>query len=298
MPRRPRDPERADDRDEHRQRQPRLLRAADPHTHRDAEPRSWSSGSGRWCCRFCSSPHCSSACRGSACSGCCRTSVRLVVAVAFALAALAALYPLRFFRKPSVAEIDRRIEAANRLEHNPVSVQSDRPGGRHGAFADALWREHQKRMAERAGGGVRRPAAHPRSRARPLGAARRGRAALRRRLRIFLQPARRQPVGCVAPAGRRRRHPAAHRRLGDAALLYRQGADLPHLQRQCGHRCLHRAGGQRGRAAGHRRRRRRDAELHRSVRQCARHRRAKRRSSKRSRRRRRCRPARASSPAS
>jgi uncharacterized protein (TIGR02302 family) len=75
--------------------------------------------------------------------------VRQVAGVAFCLAALAAFYPLRFFRRPTIAEIDRRIEAANRLEHNPVSVQSDRPGGRHGAFADALWREHQRRMAER-----------------------------------------------------------------------------------------------------------------------------------------------------
>ena len=64
------------------------------------------------------------------------------------IGALAALYPLRFFRRPTLVEIDRRIERANRLEHNPVSVQSDRPSGRHGIFADALWREHQKRMAE------------------------------------------------------------------------------------------------------------------------------------------------------
>ena len=68
----------------------------------------------------------------------------------FAIGALAALYPLRFFRLPTLAEIDRRIERANRLEHNPVSVQSDRPSGQPRAiFADALWREHQKRMAER-----------------------------------------------------------------------------------------------------------------------------------------------------
>jgi uncharacterized protein (TIGR02302 family) len=74
---------------------------------------------------------------------------RLGLSVAFALAALAALYPLRRFRAPSIAEIDRRIEAANRLQHNPVSVQSDRLAERPGAFADALWREHQRRMAER-----------------------------------------------------------------------------------------------------------------------------------------------------
>lgn len=74
---------------------------------------------------------------------------RFGLAGAFAIAAIAALYPLRFFRRPTIPEIDRRIEASNRLEHNPVAVQSDRPGGRRGAFADALWREHQKRMAAR-----------------------------------------------------------------------------------------------------------------------------------------------------
>ena len=74
--------------------------------------------------------------------------LRLVIGAGFAIGALAALYPLRLFRRPTAVEIDRRIERANRLEHNPVSVQSDRPGGRHSVFADALWREHQKRMAE------------------------------------------------------------------------------------------------------------------------------------------------------
>ena len=76
-------------------------------------------------------------------------TLRLAFAVAFGIVALAALYALRFFRRPTVVEIDRRIERANRLEHNPVSVQSDRPSGQNGVFADALWREHQKRMAER-----------------------------------------------------------------------------------------------------------------------------------------------------
>ena len=77
---------------------------------------------------------------------------RQMIGAGFAIGALAALYPLRFFRQPTPVEIDRRIERANRLEHNPVSVQSDRPSGRRGIFADALWREHQKRMAERLAG--------------------------------------------------------------------------------------------------------------------------------------------------
>ncbi|QKC94761.1 TIGR02302 family protein [Mesorhizobium sp. NZP2298] len=72
---------------------------------------------------------------------------RIGLVAAFGLAGLAALYPLRFFRMPSAAEVDRRIEAANRLLHSPVLVQTDRPSGRESSFSQALWREHQKRMA-------------------------------------------------------------------------------------------------------------------------------------------------------
>ncbi|RJT35220.1 TIGR02302 family protein [Mesorhizobium waimense] len=83
---------------------------------------------------------------------------RIGLLAAFAIAALAALYPLRFFRLPSAAEIDRRIEAANELLHSPVLVQTDRPSGRDSIFSQALWREHQKRMAERLGNlGADRP---------------------------------------------------------------------------------------------------------------------------------------------
>ncbi|MBB4650307.1 uncharacterized protein (TIGR02302 family) [Aminobacter niigataensis] len=76
---------------------------------------------------------------------------RLALIVAFAIAGLASLYPLRFFRLPSWAEIDSRLERANQLLHTPVQVQTDRPSGKADGFADALWREHQKRMAERLG---------------------------------------------------------------------------------------------------------------------------------------------------
>ncbi|MEI9404380.1 TIGR02302 family protein [Mesorhizobium argentiipisi] len=76
-------------------------------------------------------------------------TVRFGLLILFALAAVAALYPLRFFRMPSAAEIDRRIEAANELLHSPVQVQTDRPSGAESIFSQALWREHQKRMAER-----------------------------------------------------------------------------------------------------------------------------------------------------
>ncbi len=76
---------------------------------------------------------------------------RIGLVAVFAIAALVALYPLRFFRVPSSAEIDRRIEAANLLLHSPVLVQTDRPSGRESIFSQALWREHQKRMAEKLG---------------------------------------------------------------------------------------------------------------------------------------------------
>jgi uncharacterized protein (TIGR02302 family) len=51
-------------------------------------------------------------------------------------------------RMPLAEEIDRRIEAASRLEHQPLQAQSDRPAGGD-AFAAALWRAHQDRMAAR-----------------------------------------------------------------------------------------------------------------------------------------------------
>jgi uncharacterized protein (TIGR02302 family) len=77
---------------------------------------------------------------------------RLGLAALFALGALAALYPLRAFRMPTDTEVDRRIERANGLEHTPVLVQADRPGGSPDGFADALWREHQRRMAAKLAG--------------------------------------------------------------------------------------------------------------------------------------------------
>ncbi|MBZ9964129.1 TIGR02302 family protein [Mesorhizobium sp. BR1-1-2] len=76
-------------------------------------------------------------------------AARIGLVAAFGVATLAALYPLRFFRMPGGAEIDRRIEAGNHLLHHPVQTQTDRPSGRESSFSQALWREHQKRMADR-----------------------------------------------------------------------------------------------------------------------------------------------------
>ncbi len=75
--------------------------------------------------------------------------VRTAVLGLLGLAGLAALWRLRGFRRPQPAEIDRRIERVNQLEHEPVATQSDRLAGSQNDFADALWREHQKRMAGR-----------------------------------------------------------------------------------------------------------------------------------------------------
>ena len=79
-------------------------------------------------------------------------AVRYGVLALFGLAALAALVPLVAYRQPSRAEIDRRIESSNALEHTPLLVQADRPMGSQDAFSDALWREHQKRMADKLAG--------------------------------------------------------------------------------------------------------------------------------------------------
>ncbi|EKF40417.1 hypothetical protein NA8A_21002 [Nitratireductor indicus C115] len=77
--------------------------------------------------------------------------LRIGVLAVLTLAGLASLWPLRGFRLPAHAEIDRRIEQANQLEHEPIAAQSDTLAGDTDGFAAALWREHQKRMAEKLG---------------------------------------------------------------------------------------------------------------------------------------------------
>ena len=76
---------------------------------------------------------------------------RIGLAATFGLAGAAALWPLKWFRRPAAAEIDRRIEDVNRLTHTPVQAQSDRLAGKRDPFAEALWREHQQRIAENLG---------------------------------------------------------------------------------------------------------------------------------------------------
>lgn len=77
---------------------------------------------------------------------------RLALMALFAFVALAALWPLRHFRRPGAGEIDRRIESANALRHAPLRSQDDRLAGVNDPFAAALWHEHRKRLATSLGG--------------------------------------------------------------------------------------------------------------------------------------------------
>ncbi|WP_425416838.1 TIGR02302 family protein [Oricola indica] len=80
-------------------------------------------------------------------------TMRLGLIAVFALAGLASLWPLRSMRMPGVLEIDRRLERENALSHAPITTQDDRlSGASDDAFAGVLWREHQRRMAERVDG--------------------------------------------------------------------------------------------------------------------------------------------------
>ena len=79
-------------------------------------------------------------------------AVRLAVLGVFALAALVLLVRRgRGLRWPSRAEIETRVERASGLAHQPLRAQSDRVPGRD-PFAQALWSEHQRRMAARLSG--------------------------------------------------------------------------------------------------------------------------------------------------
>ncbi len=77
--------------------------------------------------------------------------LRIGLLAVFATAACAALYPFRYFRQPSLTDINSRIENRSGLEHQPVSTQEELladVAGSNDPFARALWQEHQKRMAQ------------------------------------------------------------------------------------------------------------------------------------------------------
>ncbi|MDI7862607.1 TIGR02302 family protein [Rhizobiaceae bacterium n13] len=74
--------------------------------------------------------------------------LRLSLLFAFCFVFLASLLPFGRLRWPSTGEADRLLEERNDLPHQPVSVQMDEPA-HDSAFARALWKEHQDRMAAR-----------------------------------------------------------------------------------------------------------------------------------------------------
>ena len=77
--------------------------------------------------------------------------LRIGLLVVFGLAGCAALYPFKYLRIPSDAEVNLRIENRSGLEHRPVSAQDDVRAdiaGSDDPFARALWQEHQKRMGD------------------------------------------------------------------------------------------------------------------------------------------------------
>ncbi len=77
-------------------------------------------------------------------------TTRIILGVLFAVAALAALYPLRKIAVPSTSHVDRRLEQDNRLEHQPITAQDDSLAiGEDDDFARTLWRYHQRRLAEK-----------------------------------------------------------------------------------------------------------------------------------------------------
>lgn len=76
--------------------------------------------------------------------------VRLGLLTLFVLSLPVCLYTLLRFRLPDHADVSRRIEDVNTLDHQPIAVQSEiLATSTDDPFAQALWDEHRKRMAER-----------------------------------------------------------------------------------------------------------------------------------------------------
>lgn len=71
---------------------------------------------------------------------------RIVLGSLLAIGFAALLLRLRKFQPPTPAEIDRRVESANGLKHEPIGSQSDRIIDQDDPFAQALWREHKRRL--------------------------------------------------------------------------------------------------------------------------------------------------------
>ena len=76
--------------------------------------------------------------------------LHIATIAAFVLVLVGLLLRLRGMAWPSVDAAHRMLEARNALAHQPIRVQDDRPAGAD-AIGQALWREHQARMARMIG---------------------------------------------------------------------------------------------------------------------------------------------------
>lgn len=74
--------------------------------------------------------------------------LRTAILALFGVGVLAILWQARRLRVATRAEVIARVEAASRLEHQPLAAQGDRAIGED-PFARALWQAHQQRMAAR-----------------------------------------------------------------------------------------------------------------------------------------------------
>ncbi len=78
------------------------------------------------------------------------TWLHIAALIVFGAAFLVLLVPLLRVRVPGITEADRMLEERNNLPHQAIRVQDDEPAT-SGAFGQALWQEHQARMARMIG---------------------------------------------------------------------------------------------------------------------------------------------------
>lgn len=74
--------------------------------------------------------------------------LKIAATLLFLLAFVVALYRFRGFQWPARSAVDRRLEERSGLQHQAISVQTEMPAG-DDPYAQALWKAHQARMAER-----------------------------------------------------------------------------------------------------------------------------------------------------
>jgi len=74
--------------------------------------------------------------------------VRIGTGLLLAVAAIAALWPLRRLTLPVERDVDHRLERENQLLHRPITTQDDQLARDDDPFARALWKAHQDNIAK------------------------------------------------------------------------------------------------------------------------------------------------------